>query len=226
VTLGGLAVTLAIAGVSAAVLVVASRLTVVAHAGEHVAPNERRASLFLRLWAVFFLAAAAGLTVLGQAAGMVVAYGGSKALALFATTAITGCIAAARIGGGWLADRFSAPVAMVGAHALALSGDLLLLAFPGPLMSAATLALIGVGYGIVSGSAAAAIAAYWGAAYYGRIAARLYIAWCLAAITLPVVAGRLYDLSGGYTGAITIAAAGNLLGVAIATRLPRRVPAK
>ena len=37
--------------------------------------------------------------------------------------------------------------------------------------------MIGLGYGIVSGSTAAAITMYWGAAQYGRMAGRLYIAW-------------------------------------------------
>jgi hypothetical protein len=111
---------------------------------------------------------------------------------------------------------------MAGAHALAFSAGLLLLALPGPLVAVGTLALIGTGYGLVSGSSAAAIGVYWGAAQYGRIAGRLYAAWCAAAITLPVVAGRLFDLTGGYAGATMIAAAGNLLGIAIATGLPRR----
>lgn len=222
-TLGGLVATLAAAGGMAAVLVLVSRMVVVAPAGGGpAAPPERKAWIFWRLWAVFFLAAAAGLTVLGQAAGMVEAYGGSTALALFAATAITGCIAAARIGGGWLADRFSAPAVMVGAHVLALCGDLLLLAFPGPLASVAALAMIGMGYGLVSGSSAAAVAVYWGAEQYGRVAGRLYVAWCAAAVTLPIVAGHLFDLSGGYAGAIMIAAGGNALGIAVAAGLPRR----
>jgi hypothetical protein len=105
---------------------------------------------------------------------------------------------------------------------LALCGDLLLLAFPGPLVSVATLAMIGMGYGLVSGGSAAAIGVYWGAARYGRIAGRLYIAWCVAAVTLPVVAGRLFDLTGGYAGAVAIATAGNVLGFAIAAALTRR----
>jgi OFA family oxalate/formate antiporter-like MFS transporter len=221
-TLGGLAAALAAAGALAALLVAASGMAVAAHAAGPAAPppSGGGASVFWRLWAVFFLAAAAGLTVLGQAAGMVEAYGG-EALALFATTGITGCIAAARVGGGWLADRLAAAAVMAGAHALAVCGDLLLLASPGPLMSVTALAMIGMGYGLVSGASAAAIGAYWGAAQYGRIAGRLYIAWCVAAVTLPVAAGRLFDLSGGYAGAIAIAAAGNVLGFAIAAGLAR-----
>ncbi|MBW8268129.1 MFS transporter [Caldovatus aquaticus] len=226
-TLGALAATLAAAGLLAALLAAAAGMTVTAPpapAGGGAAAGQAAGGgrIFRRLWAVFFLAAAAGLTVLGQAAAMVEAYGGSKALALFAATAITGGIAAARIGGGWFADRFSAPRVMAGAHALALAGDALLLAFPGPAAAVAALAMIGMGYGLVSGSTAAAVAVYWGAAQYGRIAGRIYIAWCAAAVTLPVVAGRLFDLTGGYAGAIAIAAAGNGLGLALASRLPRR----
>ena len=224
-TLGGLAVTLAVAGLASTLLAAASGMRMAPPAGAAAAlPVARQRSIFLRLWLVFFLAAAAGLTVLGQAAGMVEAYGGTKALALSATTAITGCIAAARIGGGWLADRVPAPLVMVGAHVLALSADVLLVLFPGPLLAVATLAMIGIGYGLVSGSVAAAIGIYWGAAQYGRLAGRLYAAWCVAAITLPVVAGRVFDLTGGYAAVIMIATAGNLLGVAVAASLPRRAP--
>jgi OFA family oxalate/formate antiporter-like MFS transporter len=221
-TLAGLAATLALAGLTAALLTSAAGLTVVAPAGGPAVAPQRHGGIFVRLWAVFFLAAAAGLTVIGQAAGIVAAYGGGGGLALFAATAITGCIAMARIGGGWLADRATVPAVMAGAHALALLGDVLLLGFPGPLVAVATLSMIGIGYGIVSGSTAAAIGTYWGATHYGRIAARLYIAWCVAAVTLPIVAGRIFDLSGGYGGAIVIAAAGNALGILVALSLPRR----
>ncbi|WP_348240786.1 hypothetical protein, partial [Salmonella enterica] len=65
--------------------------------------------LFLRLAGVHFLAATAGLMVMSHAAGIVIAYGGWTALALGATTLIVGAHAAARIGGGWLVDRFGVP---------------------------------------------------------------------------------------------------------------------
>jgi len=225
-TLAGLAATLAISGALAALLVAACGMTLAPPAEGPAAPMpERRASIFWRLWAIFFLAAAAGLTVLGQAAGMVEAYGGTQALALSATTGIAAFITAARIGGGWLSDRIPAAMVMAGAHLLALSGNLLLFVFPGPMMAVATLAMVGSGYGLISGSTAAAIGVYWGPNHYGRLAGRLYVAWCVAAITLPVLAGRLFDITGGYAMAVLIAGMGNLLGVAIAASLPRRATA-
>ena len=60
--------------------------------------------------------------VLSQAREMIATYGGATALAVAATTVLTGAIAAARIGGGWLVDRFAVPHVMCAAHALALGG--------------------------------------------------------------------------------------------------------
>jgi OFA family oxalate/formate antiporter-like MFS transporter len=221
VMLAGLATTLAVTGLVSIWLVV--------HAGVRLQTNSAgppppagRALIFWQMWTVFFLAAAAGLTVLSQAAGIIAAYGGSTALALFATTAITGAIAAARLGGGWLVDRFSIPFVMAFAHALALSGTILLTLWPDPLVSAVTLAMIGMGYGFISGSSAAAVACYWPSSNYGRIASRLYIAWCVAAVSLPVLAGHLFDVTGGYRAVVIIAGCGNLLGIAIALTLPRQ----
>ena len=59
--------------------------------------------------------------------------------------------------------------------------------WPGPAVAVAALALVGVGYGLVSGLTAAAVAVYWRRALYGRMASRVYIAWCAAAIVLPII---------------------------------------
>jgi nitrate/nitrite transporter NarK len=69
---------------------------------------------------------------------------------------------------------------------------------------------------------AGAIAQYWHRNAFGRVAGRTYIAWCLAAITLPMVAGWLYDRTQGYHGAMMLAAAVNLVGAGLSLSLPRR----
>jgi MFS family permease len=175
---------------------------------------------FYLLTAVFFLAAAAGLTVLSQAAAIVQAYGGAAALAVGATTFITGAVGAARIAGGWLVDHFAAARVGIGAHACSLAGAVVLILIPGPLAAACALALIGMGYGIVSGLVAGAIAQYWHRNQFGLVASRLYIAWCAAAVSLPVIAGALFDRSGSYAAAVWIAAAINVAGMFIARLLP------
>ena len=57
---------------------------------------------------------------------------------------------------------------------------------------------------------------------YGRVASRLYTAWCAAAVVLPITAGRLFDLTQGYGAAVLIAAGANALGVLVALGLPRQ----
>jgi hypothetical protein len=70
------------------------------------------------------------------------------------------------------------------------------------------------------------VAVYWRRALYGRVASRVYLAWCAAAIVLPVTAGRLFDLTQGYGTAVLIAAAGNVLGLLAALGLPAERGAK
>ena len=181
--------------------------------------------MFWCLFTVFFLAAAAGLTVLSQAAGIVQAYGGKTALALGATTLITGAIAAMRVGGGALVDRFAAPHVACVAHLWSLTGALILTLWPGPLVSVLGLAMIGMGYGLISGLTAGVIPRYWHRNLFGHIASRMYIAWCIAALSLPVLAGWLYDRTQGYAAVVMIAAAINVLGALLALRLPVRGPA-
>jgi hypothetical protein len=223
-TLGGLAAVLAVTGLTSAWLVARSGVTLGAGAAASAAPaeGERRRVVFWRLWIVFFLAASAGLMVLSQAAGIITAYGGATPLAVYGTTFITGCIAAARVGGGWMVDWLTIPAVAAGAHAVALAGNVALTVWPAPAVSVLALALVGLGYGVISGVTAAGIAVYWRRALYGRVAGRMYLAWCTAAVVLPVTAGFLFDLTGGYGIAVLIAAGGNVLGILVALGLPRQ----
>jgi MFS transporter, OFA family, oxalate/formate antiporter len=64
------------------------------------------------------------------------------------------------------------------------------------------------------------VGVYWRRTLYGLIASRIYLAWCAAAIVLPITAGRLFDLTQGYGVAVLIAAGGNLAGILVALGLP------
>ena len=227
-TLGGLATVLAVTGSISAWLIAQSRVTLAAAAAASIAPDEgeRRRSVFWRLWIVFFLAASAGLMVLSQAAGIITAYGGATPLAIYGTTFIAGTIAVARLGGGWMVDWLTIPAVAAGAHAVALAGNVALTLWPGPGVSVLALALVGLGYGVISGVTAAAVAVYWRRALYGRMASRIYLAWCAAAIVLPITAGYLFDLTHGYGSAILIAAGGNALGILVALGLPHQRTAR
>ncbi len=184
-----------------------------------------RTAIFVRLFTVFFVAAAAGLTVLSQAAGIIAAYGGGAVMALTATTAITAAIAAARVGGGWLTDKFAVPFVAAFAQAFSLVGAVSLAIWPDPMVAAVALGMVGAGYGLISGCTAGAIALYWPPEAFGKIASQIYIAWCIAAVSLPILAGHLFDLTQGYHWTVVIAGCGNLVGVIVALGLPRKAPA-
>lgn len=218
-TLAGLGIVVLAACAVAAALFRAADIRML-DASSADAEEGRLGRAFYLLTAVFFLAAAAGLTVLSQAAAIVQAYGGAPALAVGATTFITGAVGAARIAGGWLVDHLHAARVGVGAHLCSLAGALTLAFFPSPLTAAFALGFIGVGYGIVSGLTAGGIAQYWHKNQFGLVAGRLYIAWCAAAISLPVLAGALFDRTGSYASAVWIAACINVIGALIAHRLP------
>jgi MFS family permease len=222
VALVALSVAILLSSAVAAWLYRAAALTMRDPGAPPAADDARRWDVFLRLFGVFFLAAAAGLTVMSQAVGILKAYGADTGLAIAATSALTGAIAAARLGGGVLVDRFAPPQVGACAHLLALGGALLLLAWPSPSMAIAGLTMIGCGYGLVSGMTAGAIAQYWHRNAFGRVAGQIYIAWCLAATTLPLLAGWIYDRSQSYQGAMMLAAAVNLLGAVVALSLPGR----
>jgi OFA family oxalate/formate antiporter-like MFS transporter len=219
-----LAATLGVTGLAATALLalVRTELAPPAAAAEtSEGTREDLRSIFWKIFAIFFLAAAAGLMVLSQAAGIIATYGGTPAIMLYGTSIITGMIAVARLSGGWLVDKLPVPFVMAFAHAFALTGSVVLSLWPGPMVAIVCLCMLGMGYGFLSGSTAAAITVYWPSGAFGSVAGRLYIAWCVAAVSLPVLAGHLFDTTGGYRLAVMIAGAGNILGLVFALSMPR-----
>jgi OFA family oxalate/formate antiporter-like MFS transporter len=223
-TLLGLAASMLVTGALAVCFATFAHVRLVqphdSHASGGTRPPRR---VFWQMALVFFLAAAAGLMVLSQQVGIIAAYKGGTTLAIYAGTAITGFVAAGRVAGGWLLDKFSVPAVMAFAHVWSLLGAVGLTLFPLPWVAAIGLGMIGMGYGFISGSVAGAVAYYWPSADYGRIASRLYIFWGIAALSLPVLAGYLFDLTGGYSTAVIIAGCGNALGIVVALGLPHQV---
>jgi OFA family oxalate/formate antiporter-like MFS transporter len=219
--LGALATVLGVTGLISAWLIARAGVTLSSGAAAaNPEEHERRRPVFWTLSLVFFLAASAGLMVLSQAAGIIAAYGGATAVAISGTTFIAATIAVARVGGGWLVDWLTVPTVATLAHAVALAGNVALTVWPSPATSVVSLALVGTGYGLMSGVTAAAVAVYWRRELYGRVASRTYLAWCAAAIILPITAGHLFDVTGSYGTAIVIAGAGNVLGLIVARVLP------
>jgi len=222
-TLWLLAAALLSAGLAGAWLYRRAGLTLLSQSASRTppAPVSLTDPAFTRLFAVFFLAASAGMLVLGQAAAMLHAYGAGPAMAAGATTLITGVIAASRLAGGGLVDHWQMRTVSIGANLCAAAGALLVTLWPTPLSALIALSMLGAGYGLMSGSSAGYLPRLWPRDLFATLAARLYVAWCLAAICLPVLAGWLFDLTGGYRAAVLVAAAGNLTGAWLACGIAR-----
>ncbi len=220
-TLWLLAGTLGLAGLLGGWLYRRAGLTLVSNAAAQSPPAPVALSdpAFVRLFAVFFFAASAGLMVLCQAAAMLHAVGATSAMAAVATTVITAVLAASRLAGGWLVDHLQMRVVALGANLCAFAGAMLMTAWPVPLSALIALSMLAAGYGLMSGSSAGYIPRLWPRDLFAAIAARLYVAWCLGAVCLPVLAGWLFDLTEGYGAAVMVAAAGNLAGAWFARRI-------
>jgi OFA family oxalate/formate antiporter-like MFS transporter len=179
---------------------------------------ERR--LELTLWTGFFFGACAGLMALGHSAGIAIAYGGAMAPVALATALITGCNGAGRLGAGALADLVPvrrillvAPLAAAAAlAALALVPDLTL--------ALVVLAIVGLAYGAMAATYPAAVAIYFGIARTGVVYGRVFTSWGVAGLAAPGIGGYLYDLAGGYTLALALAAGAGVLSALAAATLP------
>lgn len=177
---------------------------------------------FWILWFGFFFAALAGVMVLGHAAAIVGALGGSaRAMALGAALVALGN-GVGRLAGGWLTDwqpprRFLSALLLLAAIAL-----LSLLVWPFSIMAMASLTLMGLGYGSMAGAYPVIVSRLYGLASLSRVYGRIFTAWGAAGLAGPYLGGLLFDRSGSYQEAIAAALAAALLGsvISLAIRLP------
>lgn len=170
------------------------------------------------LWqpaAGYGLAMFAGLLALGHATGIARQAGLAESVlmaapALLACASLAGCLL-----GGVLCDRLGSHRALLisplpatlGAAALALQGPVLV-----------GLCLIGFGYGTAASTWPAALNAQHGAQHGSLIFSRIFIAWGLAGLLGPWIAGALLDWRGDYQLAVWLAGACALGSVLVVQR--------
>lgn len=221
-TLGGMAGLFAAVAVAAAALVAASRVSVQAAASLRMeGESEHGPALFWVMWVGFLLGAGAGLTAISQAAGIVVAYGGLPRLAVIGTTLVGAGNGGGRLVGGWLCDHLPIRRVVMGAHLIAAAALAALALFPSVAVAVAALALVGLSYGLISGAYPSALSFYYGVVNYGRMLGRLITAWGVAGLLAPWLAGAIFDATGGYGLAVSLAGSGAALAFLVSIALPR-----
>lgn len=176
------------------------------------------------LVAGMFCGTFAGLLVIGN----LVPLGLQGALTIEWATIAIGCFAigntAGRVAWGWLADRFgyrTIPLSLL-FMAVVLVGLPALLAHPLLFLSGAVLA--GFGFGANFVLYAAQVAALHGTGALTTLYPRIFMAYGVAGITGPTMAGYIHDWTGSYNPAIGIAVVLLLIASWMTFRLPFALP--
>ncbi len=216
--MGTAALILLLAGVIAWVLLYQSRARFVPESS-NAAVSTDNVHLQRLLWLGYGSGALAGLMVIGHATGIVRAAGGSASLAIGGAVVIAFGNMLGGLSAGVLADRVRI-------------GTLLALL---PLLSATVLVLcvlpwdarwllaglvvVGFSYGAIIALYPVAVIAHFGAQASSRVYGRVFTAWGLVGLLGPWLAGVLYDVTGGYTVAIVVAAVSSGFSVWVVRRM-------
>ena len=159
------------------------------------------APAIIRIWLAYGTGVAAGLMAIGHAAGFAALAGIAPWLA---PAVLALCNMAGSLTGGYLADRFSAPVVLSALPVLSIAG--LLTLAQAPVLTLLALGILGFAYGGTIAAYPAVIARRFPGAAGPVVYGRVFTAWGLAGLLAPWIAGLLYDQNQSYLSALWIAA--------------------
>ncbi|WP_159091647.1 MFS transporter [Aminobacter sp. MSH1] len=202
---GYAASTIIVAGLASvsATLFFASRLTTNVSIDE---PNAAGSSGgLLRLWLGYGMGAFAGLLVLGHAVPIILASGNSTSAAIAGLAMVSLGNAMAGLCAGLIADRFGSrrPLVVVATiSAIALAG---LTYTSDPQTTVALIGTVGATYGAFIALYPLLVSTWSGADRAAWAYGRVFTAWGLAGVAAQPVAGWLYEVTGQYYVALTIA---------------------
>ena len=170
------------------------------------------ARLQIWLWLGYLGACTAGLAVLGHAAAIVRTSGGSENESLSAVIVIGFATGLGGVLAGWLTDRYGYKRLLILLPGLT-AGVLILIALVGGKLVISGLAIAGGVYGATITVVPAAISLLFGISGSAVIYGRVMTAWGVAALCGPMIGGLGYDLTGGYTTTLLLAAVVALIAV-------------
>ena len=202
--LGLSAALLATAPVSAALMVKAdARFSAAADDSAKKPAPSRRIAL---LWFGYGAGVAAGLMAIGHAAAIAKSLGFTGA-PWVAPVLIAVCNMCGSFAGGWLVDRTALAKLLAGLPLTSAAALALLALDINSAVALLCLGITGFTYGAIIAAYPATIAKMFGTLDSPRIYGRVFTAWGSAGLCAPWLAGYLFDRTGGYSAALTTAAA-------------------
>jgi MFS family permease len=159
-----------------------------------------------RYWVIiasFFLVSAAATGLISNLVPLLTDGGMSAAEAAGYASLLGAFVVVGRLTAGWLLDRLWAPIVALLVLAPTAISSLLLQA---EAMPALAVAMIGLAGGAEFDLIAYLCAKYFGMRHYGKIYAWQWASFTLAAGAGPLVFGRIFDATGAYSTALTVAA--------------------
>ena len=207
---------LAITGVNCAMLLARAKARFDAAPPANVA--QATPPRILPYWLAYGCAVFAGLMAIGHAAGIATSLQPTAA-AWIAPAVIAICNLTGALIGGRLSDLVPGKALLTALPLLSAFG-LAGVALASPIYLPA-LGAIGFAYGAIIAIYPAVIAQRFGV-QGPRLYGRVFTAWGFAGLAGPWLAGALFDLTGGYTIALLIAAALAAISSVAASRLPNR----
>ena len=158
---------------------------------------------------------------IGHATGIVVDVGGKGSMLVLGAMVIGLGNGIAGFIAGYLADRISLRLLLIGLPLLSVGGLCMLLVVSDPNIAIGVLAIIGFAYGAIIAVYPAAVTAHYGVARSAKIYGQVFTSWGAAGLLGPWVAGAMYDVSGTYTAALGLAALAGVMSACFAFSLPR-----
>lgn len=173
---------------------------------------------FLLLSAIFFLVCFSGLAVVSQAAAMAADAG--IAPAGYAAAALTIGYVVGSLAGAPLAERMGEGRILLGLGALALAGAVAILTGSKTVLFLGV-ALIGITFGGSGSIMPVLLGLRYGAGNITRLYGKMIVAYGLAGLIAPAVAGLLYNSARSYAPTLSLCIAASLLVIVVALRLGR-----
>lgn len=181
-----------------------------------------RTQAFWLLMAMFFFGNVSSQTLHVHQVAYLVDHG----LAAMVAASVVGVVGLASIvgktGGGWLSDRVEREVVYVAGIAILVASAFALLSLgntPSRWAAYGYAILLGVGYSVTAAITPVIVADRFSGPHYGSIVGVGLMGTALGSAVGPWMAGRLYDASGNYTVAFTIAAGAGVVAAAAGWRV-------